>query len=323
MALSLARALDAFLLAKEAEHLSLRTIHWYRDQINAFIHYYPDKSVRDVRASDIQSFLVYERRRGLASSSVSARYRALQAFFNWIEDHFDPDISTPSPFGHGRKKAVRKPKASTKPIDYVRYEEFAALLASIPSTSDTETDATWLDLRDRCLVLILFWSGLRLGEVADLHVKDIDLRNGVLTVRSGKGDKGRIVPTATELSSALLEYLMARPQWHGPELWLSAGKNGIDLGGVLKPEGIRQILKRRCKRARMRYIHPHAWRHGFAMAMLNHGADMSSIANMLGHASETVTASIYAHWLVEGIKREYNEVSERIRAAGKRGSYQR
>lgn len=319
MALLLSRALDEFLLAKEAEHLSLRTIHWYRDQITSFITYYPDKDIRAVSAADIQEYLVHERRRGLASSSVSARYRALQAFFNWVEDHHDPDISTPSPFGHGRKKAVRKPKASTKPIDYVRYEEFTALLASIPDGPD----ATWLDLRDRCLVLILFWSGLRLGEVAALHVRDIDLRNGVLTVRNGKGDKGRIVPTAAELSSALLEYLVARPQWHGPELWLSAGKNGIDLGGVLKPEGIRQILKRRCKRARMRYIHPHAWRHGFAMAMLNHGADMSSIANMLGHASEAVTASIYAHWLVEGIKREYNEVSERIRAMGKRSGHQR
>lgn len=314
---TLSRALATFLLAKEAENLSPRTIKWYEDQVTVFVRFMDDKPAAAVTATDIQEYLVAERNRGLSSSTVSARYRSLQALFNFLEDH--PDYGFPSPLGHGRNKAVRKPKTSHDPIAYVHYDEFMAIVESIPSGPE----ATWLDRRDRCLLIILFWSGLRLGELAALNVHDVDMRNGLITVRNGKGAKGRIVPAADELSVHLIDYLVNRPHWAGPELWLSADKDGVTVKGPLQPEGIRQILKRRCRRAGVRYIHPHAWRHGFAMAMLNHGADMSSIANMLGHSSEKVTEAIYAHWLTDGLKREYREVAARIRSSGKGKNSQR
>lgn len=97
----------------------------------------------------------------------------------------------------------------------------------------------------------------------------------------------------------------------GPDQLLSSdGANGVR--GPLTTDGLRQVLKRLCRSAGVEYLHPHAWRHGFAMLFLNEGANLSAVSAMMGHSSTSVTQSVYASWQTRGLLREYGETFSRI-----------
>jgi integrase/recombinase XerC len=130
-------------------------------------------------------------------------------------------------------------------------------------------------------------------------------------VRHGKGQKARVVPTAPTVAALLLDYLYSRPAYTGPELLLSAdGANGVR--GPLTTDGLRQVLKRLCRNAGVPYLHPHAWRHGFAMLFLNEGTSLSAVSAMMGHSNTAVTQTVYASWQTRGLLREYGETFSRI-----------
>ena len=300
------RAVELFLEFKLAEGLSRRTVRWYSDQLLAFAAVMADRDVCDVSAVDVARYLASERDRGLAASTVEGRYRALLAFFNWAED-FDELGCPASPLGHGRRKRVKRPRVGRPQIQHVTFAEYQQLIATIDL-------ASWLDYRDYCICGVLFWCGLRRSECADLHLADLDLLGGLLQVRSGKGNKARAVPADGELCSALLTYLNCRPRWDGPELWLAYDHGRAGIRGGLSSDGIRQMLERRCERAGMRRLNAHAWRHGFAMSMLNGGAEMSSVSAMMGHSSQRVTESTYARWQMSGLRRQYMEAAKRIKS---------
>lgn len=239
-------------------------------------------------------------------STVQARYRALRAFFNWCEDCDEPDMPR-SPLGYGRRKRVPMPKVEQKRINYVKPAEFRRVLAAIDL-------ATWKDHRDYAMMQVLFWCGLRRSECAGLWVKDVDFEDELVHVRAGKGAKDRDVPLAHEVQAAIQAYLSARPVWPGPELWLGEDtKTHQGVAGPLSSNGLRLMLERRSRQAGLRRLNAHAWRHGFAMTMLNAGVDMSAVSAMMGHSSIAVTERLYARWLTEGLKREYGEAAQRIR----------
>jgi integrase len=163
------------------------------------------------------------------------------------------------------------------------------------------------------LLLLLYWSGLRVSELVGLHLPDVDTAAQLVTVRHGKGGKDRIIPCVPEIRRELLAYLMARPAWSGPEIFLSNDGYG-GARGALTAEGVRQMLRRRCRLTHLRHMNPHAFRHGFAMAMLNSGMQMSAVSDVMGHSSEQMTASIYARWLTAGLSREYHQARARLEA---------
>lgn len=294
-------ALAAFLQSRSAKGCATNTVEWYRQQIEEFHAWLLAQAWnggRWLRPETIEGFLAAERARGMKPGTVQARYRALLAFFSWLSTRGYLGAE-PSPLG-----LVERPRVPEDVRDYVRPEEMRALLSRLP-------DETWTDLRDRLILLILFWSGLRVKELCSLALPDVDPRTELVTVRRGKGGKSRIVPCAPEVPEVLLSYLYQRPAWRGPELLLSNdGAGGVR--GALTPEGVRQMLRRRCALAGLRYLHPHAWRHGFAMAFLNAGAEMSSISAMMGHSSTNLTERIYARWLTDGLSAEYGRALARI-----------
>ena len=300
----LSETIELFLSFRRSEGLSSRTLSWYRDTLTQFSAWLGPRQTSDVATVDIVAWLNVERARGLAPSSVDGRYRALSALFNWCEGA--EEVGCPvSPIGHGRRKRVKRPKVGKPTVEYVTYNEYRRVTAAIDL-------ATWLDYRDWSLLGILYWTGLRRGEALALHVDDIDFEHHTVRVRHGKGDKARLVPVTEDVIAGIATYLHWRPDWFGPELWVAYDKARRNLGGPLTAAGLRMMLQRRCKRAGVRFLHPHAWRHGFGMAQLNGGADMSSVSTMMGHSSVRVTESIYARWLLNGLRREYNEAVKRI-----------
>ena len=173
--------------------------------------------------------------------------------------------------------------------DFLSEEEVLALLKAFPQSSDDP-----LEVRNRTVLELLYSSGLRVSETANLQLKCIDLEQEMIRV-TGKGSKTRLVPVGKPALRQLKRYLtLARPILAGknpanPALFLSYR------GKALDRERIWQVVKLGAERAGIqKNIHPHTLRHSFASHLLAHGADLRAIQEMLGHAN-IATTEIYTH----------------------------
>lgn len=267
-----------------------KTLMWYAEQFSAFRTWRgSDGALPDVE--EIERFLADCHDAGLSPSTVHARYRALKALFRFLEKRRKIDRDT-NPIAMLEAPSVPK---TVRP--YVTLPELRQLLATCGED--------WIGRRDRLILLLLYFSGLRLGEVAALQVVDLDAAALEVVVRCGKGDKARVVPMSPDVRPVLTAYLFQRPE-HRPELWLASdGYGGVT--GVLKPEGVRQMIFRRCKRAGLPKFGPHRFRHGFAMWMLNSGARLTTVSAAMGHSDPAITSQIYAHTTATTLRTEYDQ----------------
>lgn len=297
----LADAIDAFLLFKQAENLSEATVIWYQHHLTVFLQHMPTTTrTRTLTPRDIAAYMATQTKRQppLAPYTLRGRYACLRAFFNWCETYEETQPFT-SPIGHGHLKRVKAPRTGTPAPKYISFDHYTRYINSINTQ-------TWKGARDRLLGIVLFWTGVRLQECTNLCVEDFDTHRGLLTIKQGKGRKARTVPFDVEtIRPALLQYLYMRPTWDDSHLWLSQTNDSRQLTTPLQPEGIRQILIRRCRSARIPYYNPHAWRHAFAMWLINCGASMAAVSVVMGHSSVQVTEHVYAHMQTPAVQREY------------------
>jgi integrase len=289
--------LAKFLTAKSAAGKATRTLRWYADLIGAYLDFVEATGLDWWQTEAVERFQAHLWQRGFKPNSVDCYYRAIRAWCNWLVKR--KLMPSPSPVD-----AMERPTRPSDPVPFVSLSEFTILLRSIEGDH-------WADHRDRCLLLLLFWSGLRVAEVIGLRVADVDVAKRLVTVHRGKGGKSRLVPCAPDLGPTLLAYLLARPGVVGDVLFVSNdGFGGVR--GSLGVDGLRQMLRRRCKAAGLRYMHPHLFRHGFAMLFLNNGMQLSAVSAAMGHSSQQITTDIYAHWLSDGLSREYETARARV-----------
>lgn len=291
-------AIQMFLAACAARGLSPRTVSWYGDQLAGFLRWLTASGINGsawCRAEVIERYLAEEAGR-VSPSTVHAHYRSLSVFFGWLKER---GLLVESPLALVKPPRVPKhsPRRST-------LEEYDALLASIPQES-------WIDLRDRLALSLLFLCGLRVSEAAALRADDFDLAARLLIVRHGKGGDERLVPMLPAVAQAFVAYAMVRPPWSSGHLMIGASGGSLSPAGLLTANGIRQMLRRRCAKAGVRYLNPHSFRHGLAMLMLNSGGDMSLVQKVLGHKAITTTAAVYAQWLTDGMIEQFERVMER------------
>lgn len=307
--------LDRFLISRQANGAAASTVNWYRYNLLLYLGWLAENpALRWDDVETLEQFLVAQRGRHYKPSTIHARYRSLSAWFTWLSKR---DLIAASPITR-----LDAPRLEVAPVAYVRREEYERLMRSIPTTPAASPlgaagggngGPDWLDKRDRLMIYLLYWCGLRVSELVALAMGDIDLVAKLLTVRRGKGGKGRVIPCGADLGPILLSYLMSRPVTIADELFL--GSDGA--GGfrhVLTPAGVSQMLERRCAAAKLRRLSPHKFRHGFAMAFLNAGMDMSAVSKTMGHSTQAVTADRYAKWLTDGLSRQYAEVRARLLA---------
>lgn len=288
--------LDRFLLAKEAAGLSPRTLQWYEEMVRAYLAWLEQwPALAFDMPEAIDGFLAHERRRNLAASSIQGRYRALSAWFGWLMRR---ELLARDPMA-----AIDRPAVPKKRMRHVKLAEFLSLYRSIRGD-------TWLDYRDREIILIMLFSGLRVSEVCGLTPQDVDVAQRMIRVRNGKGGDDRDVPCAPDVADVHARYLLTRPAYSGPALFVSHdGYAGAR--GALTANGIRQMLRRRCEAAGLPVYNPHAFRHGFAMLFLNAGMALSAVSEAMGHSSEQTTR-IYAHWLKDGLTQAYEDTMRRF-----------
>jgi len=286
---------ERFLLSRASSGVAERTISWYRYQLMLYLDWLPPGAAWD-DIETIEAFLAAEQQRGHKPNTVHARYRSLKAWFGWLHKR---EIIARSPVAN-----LPAPRLTQEPVSYVRLVEYERLQGSIEGDD-------WIAQRDRLILHLLFWCGLRVSELVALRLEHIDLQAHLLTVQRGKGGKGRVIPCGADVGPLLLSYLMARPQ--APAGVVFIGSDGA--GGYrheLTVAGVAQMIERRCVHAHMRHLSPHKFRHGYAMAFLNAGMEMSAVSQTMGHSNQAVTADFYAKWLTSGLSRQYDETRSRL-----------
>ncbi len=288
--------IQTFLSAKVAAGLSDKSISWYSWMLSRYAVYCAANNLDAHVPTSVEAFFVILRRDNQAPETVSSYYRALRVYFNWLVKR---GLAEDNPLD-----VVDKPRIPRQRKRHITIAEFRLLYESIP-------EHDWTDYRDMAMLIILFYSGVRVGELVALDRADVDVSRRLITVRHGKGGHERIVPCAPSLSEPYLRYLYMRPAWNRPGLWLS--NDGVGgLRGRLTAEGVRMMLRRRCKAAGLRYVNPHQFRHGFAMTLLNAGMELSAVSAAMGHSSQSVTEQVYAAWLTDGLAREYAEALRKL-----------
>ncbi len=233
-------------------------------------------SEQEVTSKHLHDFLIAEKKRGLAPTSLKLEVVALRIFFRFLAERgfikSDPAEKLPLP---------RLPQSLPQPLSPPDIEK----LLAAPSGKDP------LSLRDRAILELLYASGLRISELCQARLEYLDLDEGIIRV-TGKGNKTRLVPVGQSALNALSDYINAgRPQLLSPKsgaaIFLSVR------GHPLTPARIWQLVQAYSKQASLpTAVHPHQLRHSFATHLLRGGADLRIIQEMLGHAS-IATTQIY------------------------------
>ncbi|HEY7197073.1 MAG TPA: tyrosine recombinase [Gaiellaceae bacterium] len=264
-------------LAVLAARRAPRTVDAYRRDL-ADLAAFLGKPPAEATDEEIRAWLADLRGRGQAASSVARRAAAARTFFRHLtlvgvrDDNPAADVDLP--------RRTRKLPRTLSP------REVVGLIEAADGTTPRAR-------RDRALVELLYGAGLRVSEAVGLERAGVDLDGGLVRC-IGKGDKERVVPLGSHAVTALRLYLAhGRPyldRRHRPELFLNAQ------GGPLTRAGAFLILKRLAAKAGLDpgRVHPHLLRHSFATHLLDGGADLRSVQEMLGHA-DLGTTELYTH----------------------------
>lgn len=272
-------AVEDYLSRLAAERgLSPHTVQAYRRDLGQFFDFCDRMGVRSLEGIDrtaVRRFLAHLATRGYARRSAARKASAVRSFFRDAARRemvsVNPAAGVPSP-----KRARTLPRAVPA--------------GSLGSMLDAIDGSEPLDLRDRALLEVLYGTGLRVSEAASLGVADV--RGADLVRVRGKGGKERVVPLAGQARRSLDRYLRSgRPALAGAEtggaLWVGAR------GGPLDPRGIRRAVRHRLG------TFPHALRHSFATHLLEGGADLRTVQELLGHVelgtTQTYTAVTRRH----------------------------
>ena len=268
--------LDGF-LALLAATKAARTVDAYRRDLDDLTRRL-GKPLRLASTDELERCLAELRAEGRSPATIARRTAAARSFFGHLvllgRRRDNPAAAVPLPRKHRRLPRTLSPSEAERLID--------AAAGTTPRT-----------LRDRALVELLYGAGLRVSEAVGLGKTDVDLEQRVVRA-TGKGSKERLVPIGRPAAEALRRYLArGRPHLdrrHGPELFLNAKGGGLTRAGAFL------ILRRLAQKAGLdtERIHPHLLRHSFATHLLEGGADLRSVQEMLGHA-DLSTTELYTH----------------------------
>ncbi|MEX0907463.1 MAG: site-specific tyrosine recombinase XerD, partial [Gemmatimonadota bacterium] len=285
--MSTPRRSGAFAVQAFLDHLSLerglspRTLDAYErdlDRAVTFMHARGIERPEDVGATDLREFIYYLKDQGLQPSSIRRGVSAMRTYFGYLLLE-GTVVADPT-------DRVELPKAWRRLPNVLSRDEVAAIL-------DAPDPADRLFWRDKALLEFAYASGVRVGELITVKARDIDLQDGLALVL-GKGSRERMVPLGRAALQALIVYLREIR----PILARNRGEGVVFLnarGTPLTRMGVWKILRKHVLRAGVqKRVTPHTLRHSFATHLLEGGADLASVQEMLGHA-DIATTQIYTH----------------------------
>lgn len=273
---------------------SERTLSSYSGDLTQFMTFLTQQGISEllsISVSHIRTFFAMEVRRGMQKTTLARRLSCIRSFFDFCirEGYLESNLA----------RAVSLPKLDKKVPKFYYQEEVKILLESISGRDE-------LELRDRALLEFLYATGTRVSECVGLNVEDVNLEEGLALV-FGKGAKERYVIIGSVATYWIEKYLSMRTPniSKGMPLFL----NGR--GGRLTDRSVRRILDKHILNvAGLHHISPHALRHSFATHLLDEGADLRVVQELLGHENLSST-QIYTHTTRERLVRIYQDAHPR------------
>ncbi len=281
--------IDKFLSYLEVEkNYSSHTLINYKIDLKEFSTFLGKVSVTEVDYSVLRRFLAQIRGRNLKPRSIARKLSSLRSFFRYLQ----------------REKIVNSNPASLlvtpkldKPLPHFLSEQEAVKLIDAPSEDKVS------QFRDKAIFETLYSTGIRVSELVGLDIDDVDFISNIIRVM-GKGRKERLVPIGDKALEAIQHYVDRRLQKVNT---LFLNKNSTRLS----TKGICNIVNRYVlKQAISQHVTPHMFRHSFATHLLNAGADLRSVQELLGHVNLSTT-QIYTHLTTDKLKKVYDQAHPR------------
>ncbi len=268
------------------KNYSENTIKSYEDDIVEYLEYLEREclSLYDVKYSDIRFLLEYYNVEKLKNVSIRRKISSLKGFYKYLCRN---NKVKDNPFSY-----VTLPKKEKKLPQYLNYNEMIEIF-------DVIDTSTLLGLRNRLIMELLYATGIRVSELVNIQINDIDISNRSIVV-TGKGDKTRIVFFNEITKKIMKKYISESGELRKDNYLIINGH-----GRGITTRGIRLIMNKVISETSIiKHVHPHIIRHTFATHLLNNGCDLLTVQELLGHSSISTTG-IYTHVTTEHIKDVY------------------
>lgn len=261
---------------------SKHTIENYKDDLKHFYNFLKDQNIKNVDYSLIRKYLNELYDENYSSKSICRHISTLRSYFKYLNKE---EIINNNPM-----TLISNPKLDKKLPSYLNYSELETLL-SIPNQNN------FLGIRNALILELLYSTGVRVSELVNIKISDIDFNNKKIIVL-GKGNKERMVLFGSITYDLLIKYLSKR---NSNCEYLLVNKNGLKL----TDRGVRYIIDQIVKESSLKLkVSPHTLRHTFATHLLNNGAELKSVQELLGHES-IATTGIYTHVSIEHLRKTY------------------
>jgi site-specific recombinase XerD len=262
---------ESWQLALRAERKSPQTLKAYGDGVRFYLAWCAARALEPMNRAALNRWVAELIDNGAAASTARARQLAVRRFAAWLADEGELPAD---PF-----LGVKAPKLDEKVVEPLSDDELRALVKACTPPKGAAPKEAMRHRRDEAIVRVMLETGLRAGEVTGLELGDVDLPNGLLTVRRGKGGKGRDVPIGPDASLALDRYLRLRRTHRlaeSTDLWLG------DRGKRFTYDALHKTLRERADAAGLVGFHPHKLRHTAAHRWLAAGGSESGLMAVAG-----------------------------------------
>lgn len=274
---------------KFEKRYSPHTIRSYQDDLSFFFEYldseYPDLSLREIKSTFIRSWLAKQKEKGASAKTINRRISTLKSFFKY---QLRQEAIETSPM-----TTIVSPKQSKRLPNYVEQKDTEVLFGYV------EFPDNWEGWMNKMILELLYCSGMRLSELISLKETQVDLHKNNLKIL-GKGNKERIIPFSNEMKLNIEGYLAQKSSRFGKtaaEFLLVNEK-----GRKLYPKYVQMVVKKYLSLiTTIDKKSPHVLRHSFATHLMNNGAELNAVKELLGHSSLAAT-QIYTHNTIEKLK---------------------
>ena len=288
-------SIESFMLTLEKErNFSLHTIKAYKNDLNRFNYFLNNtlsrKKLAKINRNDIRKFLAEEYDNGYSSKTVARRLATIKSYFKYLvkTELIQENISI----------HINSPKVPKKLPNFVDKN----LIDTLMKTPSLDTH---IGIRDRAVLELFYSTGMRLSELVNMNIGDFEINKKLIRV-IGKGNKERMIPYGRAAESAIKNYLKIRnlslkPGFANKPLFVNSSEKRIS----------KRTIQRRMNNyiklvADGKRIGPHLLRHTFATHLLDNGADIRAVKDLLGHSSLSST-QIYTHVSIEKLKKDYTQ----------------
>ena len=272
-------------------NFSNNTVVSYQQDLTDFFSYIDKNNINFIRLNkeNVREYLKYLDDKKLKNSTIARRISAIRSFYNYLLSN---KVVENNIFN-----SIRNPKLEKKLPNYLSYEELAIILDNIDMSTD-------IGIRNRLIIEMFYATGCRVSELINIKMCDINTTNKSIRIM-GKGSKERIVYYGEYAADYLNKYINTSFNKNSKYLFLN------DKGEKFKVQEVEQVIHKLIEHLAIKtHVTPHTLRHTFATHLLNNGADIKSVQELLGHSSLNTTG-IYTHVSNERLKDVYFKTFKR------------